>query len=235
MEAATINSIEEALASLGVTETTLSAREKQELDEQGYILLPGVIDAAWRAQLQTAFAALVTGNLESTDVVFQRVYTYPKLLAAAYHVLGRPFRLSGVDGRDPRPGFGQQGLHTDSVPRAPGEPFRIVTSLWLLNDFTPENGATRVVPGTHLLTGKMPRAVGDPNSNHPNQVLIVAPAGAVLIFNGHLWHSGTRNRSSHSRRVLICKAEPRESARFVGNEPADSQRLAPAVRYLLEV
>ena len=235
MDTTTVNSIEEALASLGVTETTLSAREKQALDEQGYLLLRGVIDAAWREQLRAAFEALVTGKLEHTAEVFERVYTYPKLLAAAYHVLGRPFRLTGLGGRDPRPGFGQQGLHADTVPRAPGEPFHIVTSLWLLDDFTPENGATRVVPGTHLLTGKVPRAVGDPSASHPRQVLIVAPAGAVLIFNGHLWHSGTRNRSSGSRRVLICKAEPRESARFVGNEPANPQWLAPAVRYLLDV
>jgi len=132
------------------------------------------------------------------------VCTSPKVLATARQILKRPFRVSQLSGRDPLPGFGQQGLHIDWYQRSGSEPFSIVTTIWLLDDFTERNGATRLVPGSHLVPTPLPKSMQEPANRHPNQKIITASAGSVLVFNGHVYHSGTRNDSNAPRRVLQC-------------------------------
>ena len=51
---------------------------------------------------------------------------------------------------------------------------------------------------------KPSRSLANPASFHPDQIVVTAPAGSVLVFNGHLWHAGTCNRSNGHRRVLQC-------------------------------
>jgi ectoine hydroxylase-related dioxygenase (phytanoyl-CoA dioxygenase family) len=123
--------------------------------------------------------------------------------AVAAHVIARPFGLMNTGGRDPLPGFGQQGLHADWRPRKAWEPFHVATAIWLLDDFTAENGATRVVPGSHR-KGGVPKSLAIPENHHPEEKLIVARAGSVLVFNGHFWHGGTRNRTNGPRRSVQC-------------------------------
>ncbi len=50
----------------------------------------------------------------------------------------------------------------------------------------------------------MTKAFADPESHHPEETIVIARAGSVLVINGHLWHSGTRNRSRGPRRVVQC-------------------------------
>lgn len=78
-----------------------------------------------------------------------------------------------------------------------------------MDDFTPNNGATRVIPGSHLVLRPVPKALLQPERRHPDEKLIVAKAGSVLLFNAHLLHSGTRNRSNGSRRALQCQFRAR--------------------------
>ncbi|MBI1766091.1 MAG: phytanoyl-CoA dioxygenase family protein [Acidobacteria bacterium] len=233
-----------------MTIASLQDAEKRALDERGYLLLPGIIDATWLGQMRAAFEAIAAferqgvsgketgtrhpGDLLNRDRAFLDVCSQPKVLAAAHQVLRRSFRLTQCAGRDPLPGFGQQGLHTDWMPRAPHEPFYVVTAIWLLDDFTASNGATRVVPGTHLLKGGEPKNLADPAAHHPAELRVTAAAGAVLVFNGHLWHSGTRNDSTRSRRAVQCVFHARETVppftQPLHNQPTE---LPPAVRYLL--
>ena len=118
-----------------------------------------------------------------------------------WHILGRAFKLGGMHGRNPLPGFGLQGLHSDWPPRSRGEPCAVATALWLFDDFTPYNGATRIVPRSHHKLGAIPKSYAQPHDRHPDEELVIAPAGSLLVFNGHLWHAGTLNRSSGPRRV----------------------------------
>jgi ectoine hydroxylase-related dioxygenase (phytanoyl-CoA dioxygenase family) len=138
------------------------------------------------------------------DVGFVPFTTHPSVLAAVRHMLGRSFRLASAAGRDPMPGHGAQGLHIDCVDPGPPSPFQAVTALGLLDEFTLENGATRLVPGSHRFRRPPPKSFSGPASRHPDQVILVASAGSVLVFNGHLWHSGTWNRTRSHRRVLQC-------------------------------
>lgn len=240
---------EEALRQCGVTDATLTAGEREALDRHGYVVFADLVDAEGLESLRAAFEAAMnpgqpgapasqTGtrhadHLESRSAAFEVVYTHPKVLAAVHHVLRGVFRVFLLSGRDPLSKYGQQGLHTDWLPRAPSEPFSIVTTIWLLDDFTPNNGATRLIPGSHLLPRPLPKSRQDPASRHPDQKLAVARAGSVLVFNGHLWHSGTRNASTGPRRVLQCQFVARELLGSTNMSLDFPPHLSPAARYIL--
>ena len=67
--------------------------------------------------------------------------------------------------------------------------------MWMVTDFTEENGGTRVVPGSHL-SGRQP----DPSIPHPvATVAITGPAGSAVAFDGRLWHGAAANKTSQSR------------------------------------
>src|SRR5882724_5673857 len=149
-QAETLNNIEDVLRLCGVDERTLTPPEKTDLDEKGFVILPNVLDSKYLDRLRTAFEAAAAkdhqptdakqsgtrhiDNLLNSDNVFHVTFTHPKILAAVYHVLKRAFRLSQFGSRDPLPGYGLQGLHTDWMQRSPSEPFRVVTAIWLLDD-----------------------------------------------------------------------------------------------------
>jgi Phytanoyl-CoA dioxygenase (PhyH) len=199
----------------GATAEVLTAGQRRALDERGYLVLPGAVAADVLGRLRSAFdrACEAEGippngtrhprGLIDAEPAFAGFLTHPPLLAAVRHILRAPFRL-GVAGRDPLPGYGQQGLHIDCVDPGPPAPYLAVTALGLIDAFTEENGATRVVPGSHRARRPPPKGFADPASRHPDQVVVTAPAGSVLVFNGHLWHSGTRNRSGGHRRAVQC-------------------------------
>ncbi len=69
--------------------------------------------------------------------------------------------------------------------------------MWAVTDFTAENGATRVVPGSH--TRDRPPELGEEVSTVPVEM----PRGSVLVYNGSLWHGGGAN-TSPDRRVGIA-------------------------------
>ena len=249
MVQASLNDFENVLKQCGVNDDSLSPAETQALDRDGFVVMTNLIEAGWLARLRDAFeeasgkAANTPVNKESgtrhiDDLIsrgeaFDRVYTNPRVLAAVYHILKVPFRLAQLTGREPLQGYGAQGLHGDWTARAKGEPFRIVTTIWLLDDFTPNNGATRVVPGTHRLLTQPPKSLAEPANRHPEQRIIVAEAGSVVVFNGHLWHSGTRNETQRSRRVLQCSFVGRGELRFGRIKVNEPERLSRSARKLL--
>lgn len=227
----------------GVTPETLAPAEGAALDEQGYVVLARVLDERSLARLRAAFEAAVEPggergtrhgqDLVARDGAFDVTFSHPRVLAAVQRVLGRPFQVLALGARDPLPGFGLQGLHTDWPPRAPGEGNAVATALWLLDAFTAENGATRVVPGSQRAPGAIPRSYAAPGAHHPGERLVVAEAGSVLCLNGHLWHSGTENRSRAARRVVQCQFVARGLAPPGNVCPTPPARLAPAARRLL--
>ncbi|MBL4640008.1 MAG: phytanoyl-CoA dioxygenase family protein [Kordiimonadaceae bacterium] len=71
-----------------------------------------------------------------------------------------------------------------------------MSAMWALDDFTVENGATRVVPGSH----DMRDVEGIPESD---VVQAVMPKGSVLFYLGSTIHGGGANRSDAPRHGLI--------------------------------
>jgi ectoine hydroxylase-related dioxygenase (phytanoyl-CoA dioxygenase family) len=193
------------------------------LDRDGYVVVANAIDAAWVERLRRAFESAPTQK-DGTQHVELRPETpehaswgllreHPAIVAAAEHVLGRPFCAEELHGRNPLPGYGQQGLHSDWMPRASVEPYFVVTAIWMLDDFTIENGATRVVPGSHRFLKPISKSLGQPGARHESETVVTGEAGSVLVFNGHLWHSGRRNESRSERRAAQMVVRAAEVSR----------------------
>lgn len=253
-----VSNIQEALEQLGVTGNTLTEEEKRALDDNGYIVFPSLMPQEWLEGLQAKYEQLMQqegrsagsevhqeeGTRRLSDLVnkgaeFDGIYTHPKVLAAVYHIISRDFKLSSLNGRDAVPGHGHQGLHADWGSRFAGEPYHVVNSVWMLDDFSAENGATRVVPGTHKLAGDISALIPNPAEAHPDQIVLQAPAGSVAVFNSHLWHGGTRNTSTRTRRGIFGYFTAREFGQQLDQSEyirvKTYRRLSPAARYVLGV
>jgi ectoine hydroxylase-related dioxygenase (phytanoyl-CoA dioxygenase family) len=251
-------STKDAIEALGVTENTLSADEKRQLDENGYVIFENFIDADWLEELRNTYEALMEkeganagtefrqeqgtrrlADLINKGEVFDRIYTHPKLLAVADYVIGRDFKVNTINGRDAIPGEGHQNLHADWGSRQEGERNHIVNTLWLLDDFTLDNGATRIVPKTHKLFGRPSDYVEDLRATHPDEIIIVAKAGTVVAYNAHLWHGGTVNKTDKTRRALhpsfIAREFPQQYDQREFLRKSTYDRISPEARYLLDV
>ncbi|MBC8138702.1 MAG: phytanoyl-CoA dioxygenase family protein [Fibrella sp.] len=250
--------IAEALQELGVFPDTLSLEEKTALDRDGYLSLPGILSTDKVAAINDRLASLLEtegenagkevhqeagtdrlSDLVNKGDVFTVFYSHPRVLAAIAHVLGENLKLSSLNARAALPGQGLQGLHADwHEAVAPGN-YRVCNSIWLLDDFTALNGATRVVAGTHR-SGKMPHEVmADPSQPHPGQQLILAPAGTVVVFNSHIWHGGTLNQTGDPRRAVhsyFChRDEPQQLNQRQHLREETRSRLSPVLRTILDV
>lgn len=225
------------LSELGVSGDLLSEVEKTALDERGYVLLGKLLSDADLEAIRERVQELLQregdsagselansphirypkeegadrlANLANKGPVFDRLYLHPRLLAAVSHILPGEFRLSSLNFRSAKPGAGSQKLHVDWKFAVPPGDFRVCNSIWMLDDFTASNGATRLVPGSHL-RGKMPEdELADPWGKHEHEILLEAPAGTVCVFNAHVWHAGTTNRTDRPRRAIhsyYCRAD----------------------------
>jgi ectoine hydroxylase-related dioxygenase (phytanoyl-CoA dioxygenase family) len=244
-----------ALAELGVTEGTLDAATRQRLDRDGYAPLPGILTGEQLAGIRARLAELTAAegadagrevhqeagtdrlsDLVNKDPMFEVCFTDPRVLACVAHVLS-DFKLSSLNSRAALPGRGLQALHTEGGPVGLG-PYQVCNSIWLLDDFTQVNGATRVVPGSHRLTVSVRDAMDDTSAPHPDEVRLTAPAGTVVVFNSHLWHGGTLNRAGRPRRALHsyftrrANGQQLDQRRYI--RPETLARLSPAARFILD-
>jgi ectoine hydroxylase-related dioxygenase (phytanoyl-CoA dioxygenase family) len=187
-------------------------RALDELGTQGYTMLHGLVSPERLERLrmalnqvyqeeahvprQTAEAGCLRGyNLVRRDALFREALQQPEIVALAEAVLGKDCILHSFESRSALPGGGQQSLHRD-MPFVEAVPLSI-NVVWMLDDFTEENGATRVVPGSHR------RAEGpEPGRVYPDEFLAVAPAGTLLAFNTLTWHGGGPNRTERIRRAF---------------------------------
>jgi ectoine hydroxylase-related dioxygenase (phytanoyl-CoA dioxygenase family) len=139
-------------------------------------------------------------NLLARDPLFARVPVHDSVLPVAEAVLDRELLLSSLTAIEMQPGQAAQPLHADdgsyALPK-PHPPFN-TTAIWALTDFTRENGATRLVPGSHR-SERNPR-----RGEQADVVLAEMPAGSVLLYHGSLWHAGGENRSASRRVAIVC-------------------------------
>lgn len=113
------------------------------------------------------------------------------------------YRIGSCTAIEILPGEQAQVLHHDDdfYPlRFPGVEFQI-SAMWALDDFTLENGATQVVPGSHLKRGE-PYANNDDYTN-TSIARAVMPKGSVLFYLGSTVHGGGANQTEMARKGLI--------------------------------
>ncbi len=197
----------------------LTDSDRQQLDEDGYLALPDLISPerieSLRCRIEELFAeegalagaefkqepgARRLANLVNKGRIFEEVILTPGVLEAMEHVLGRRFKLSSLNMRSADPhSASDQPLHSDSGAVADGQGYWVANSVWMLDDFTPENGATRIVPGSHRWGQAPPPGIYEA---HARQQLVTGKAGTVVVMNAHLWHGGTANRTGAARRAM---------------------------------
>lgn len=227
--------------------------QKRQLEEQGYAVFPGLMPPAMlaemRARVEVLYAeegeraghefknepgALRLANCVDKGAVFERAVAMPEVLEAVGAVLGPDFKLSSLNVRTALPHNDmRQPLHCDmgALPDAQG--YWVCNCIWMLDDFTLENGPTRAVPGTHLL-GHLPE---NPAETHPREIKITGKAGTVVVMNAHLWHGGEPNRTDKPRTALhsfYCRGDkPQQQYQKRLLRPEVQKRLEPALRKLL--
>lgn len=130
---------------------------------------------------------------------WQEIPVHPRVLPIVEQVLDAGCLISSLSSIDIRPGEAAQPIHADDqlIPIPKPHPPTVCNTMWALTDFTDANGATRVVPGSHL---------ADENPEYGGSYDTIPaemPAGSVLIWHGSLWHGGGANTTTE-RRVGIA-------------------------------
>ena len=189
-----------------------------EIAEQGYSVMEGVIDNKFRIQilaeleqLESArpggdippgpFTGFVTKrwfDLLNDDEIWQRVAIHPGVLGVLPHVLEEDFLLSTMGSAVIGPGEESQMLHVDDgvyqFPRP--HPNLVCNTMWALTDFTIENGATRVVPGSNKWDH-------DPvTGENYDTVALEMPAGSIAFVAGTSYHGAGANTTEEVRWAL---------------------------------
>ena len=202
-----------------------------EMDVYGFTLLEGVLSAAevkalraslfaWAKRLggEQRFLgqAVQVNNLPALDPLYHPLIDHARTLPVIEYVLGKQIILGSLNARIVRPSDPEQGLHSDiRADLLNMESPVMVNTVWVLDDFTPENGATRIVPGSHR-SGM----AGPPEGMDVKHVFqLVAPAGSVLVFNGQCWHGGGANQAETDRHALF--GHYRKSALIFQLDPHD--------------
>ena len=156
----------QALNALGVGLDAISARQKAELDEQGFFIVENVLPPAAVALMRAEFerihaaekeqgghevhvepGARRISNIFNKTTAFDQCLWIPEVLAASAYLLGE-IKVHGANLRDPVVGYGSQDLHVD-VPKKFADDWWVVNAMIMFDDMTLGNGPTRVVPGSH--------------------------------------------------------------------------------------
>ncbi len=221
------------------------------LRHRGFDVLPGPVSGdhvqaltdAYTAAMSSATIADIRVGSTSTRVsdfvnrgeAFDPLYVFPPLLDACCRVIGRPFKLSSLAARTLRPHSSAQELHVDVRPNSADCP--ILGFILMVDEFRPENGATRFVPGSHEWLSAPEDTVGDVRADYDGQVLACGHAGSLLVFDGSAWHGHTANRSDRPRRSIQGHFIPRDgqaATDFAARmQPQTYARLSPLARYVL--
>ncbi|MEP6870665.1 MAG: phytanoyl-CoA dioxygenase family protein [Anaerolineaceae bacterium] len=186
------------------------------LERDGFAIVQGALSAdevkAKRDEVLRVLALTPRGRNNFEGFETQRVYalfaktrafdepaTYPLVLGVLERVLGS-FQLSAPQAIQIGPGETAQPLHRDDGVYPIARPHRelIVNTMWALDDFTEANGATHVIPGSHLWRDERP-------DEQMQTLRAVMPAGSLMFFVGDVFHGGGANTTDRPRLGVILE------------------------------
>lgn len=208
---------------------------RAEYDARGYVILKNVLSSEQLAAIREAlaphlgrdlggrndFEGLRTNRvyaLLAKSPVFAELAAHPLALAFAEAELGDTCLLSACLAINLQPGETVQPWHYDDSPITVGRPRPAfgVSAFWAIDDTTETNGATEVVPGSHLWGERLvPAALSSDDFNNRSlrdvaadpgarldAVKMTMSAGSLAIAKGTLWHRGGANRSDRPRMII---------------------------------
>jgi ectoine hydroxylase-related dioxygenase (phytanoyl-CoA dioxygenase family) len=197
--------------------TSASQDVAKRLMDDGYVIVTGMMDPAAvqaaRADLDRVLGTTRTGRNSFEGFDTKRIYalfaktrtfdvaaTDPLLLGVLDQVLGH-YQLSAPVGIRIGPGEKAQILHRDDsiYPLTEPHPPVVVNTMWPLDAFTLENGATRFIPGSHAWQpGRRPAAEDE-------VVAATMSPGSAMFYLGSLWHGGGANTTGKPRLGVILE------------------------------
>jgi len=181
------------------------------LERDGYCVLEGLLKEDWCAYLDAKARAVMDPNAgyckragALNDIPeLAPLCEHPAVLDIIAHFLGKPFYIANnVNMFWTQPGGPGGQQHCDwpswEMP-VPFPPWPVhIQLMWMLTDFTADNGATRVVPGSHWRC----RAPA-PEGEFTGEIPVVGPRGAVFIWNGNVWHRNAPSTSPDRHRMGV--------------------------------
>ncbi|WP_408066870.1 phytanoyl-CoA dioxygenase family protein [[Mycobacterium] crassicus] len=184
------------------------------MERDGFVILPDLLSAAQLDEIRASVTPLLdkTGRNGFEGRATQRVYSvlnktracdrivdHPRVLALLDRLFMPNYLLSMLQVINIEPGEQAQMLHTDDgfypLPR-PRKALGAAT-IWAIDDFTGDNGATDILVGSHLW--------GDREPTDAEREPVVMSAGSCVFFPGTLWHGGGANRSERARLAVTAQ------------------------------
>ncbi len=224
----------------------------REIAERGYTILEDAIDpvvvdalAADLLRLERLFdvqpapnsfeghSTIRIYNLLVFGELYEQIPVHPAVLPVVEGVLDRGCLVSSLSSISILSGETAQPIHADDqlIPLTKPHVPTVCNTMWALTDFTEANGATRLVPGSHL-------AADHPVfGQHYDSIPAEMAKGSVLVWNGSLWHGGGSN-TTPQRRVGIamnyCAGWIRQQEnQQLGIPRETAARFAPRLRELI--
>lgn len=200
-----------------------------ELCEQGYTIVPDAVDAQFLApaieaaediyQRESEIALRLGTSSEhcwsahcivGKHPFFETFYLNPAVLSVCREYLGEDMVLYDTTARSIRPSEGREPgrgfqIHADRspfsiVPFEGGRHYPMAINVaWPVVDFTAENGATLVWPGTHNSC-----EIPDPDADYPGSRQATVPAGTAIVWDAAIWHASGINHSDHDRHSILA-------------------------------
>ena len=205
---------------------------QEQLLSQGYCYMEDVIPPERLESLRSSVARDVwsnsvldrpTGYVPGFLRFNQAIAPYvadQRILGLAESLFGQHVRISMLTGTVNAPGIPRGALHADwpynqtgaaRIPAPYPDLVMHLTTMWMLTDFTEENGATIIVPKSHRRPDH-PRKGGmfeaDPMLPQADEKRLVGKAGTVAVMDSRLWHAVAPNVSADERVAVIVRYAP---------------------------
>lgn len=191
-----------------------------ELDERGYCVIPSVISVEKADQVRAILERILAdeeneisrekktqrvARIAVKHPIFVELMSHPLIVAIWRQYLDEDMICSTWTANTTYPGYSRYGWHPDWPYQRLNQPWptdRISgQTMWLLNDFSAENGGTGIIPCSHRKGHRPPPEMA--SDWHPDGEILTAVRGSVMVMHGATWHTARPNRSNAARSALL--------------------------------